>query len=83
VTLEDDIATLNRVAPNGVCPFCGQNSWHGAGDPEEGSRSLVQAIPAQPGLGFVALTIICDTCGFVRLHAAGTLGISERALEPS
>jgi hypothetical protein len=70
--LENDVATLNRVAPNGLCPFCGQNSWHTA---EEGGRTLVQAIPAEPGKGFPALTLICDRCGFVRLHSTQTLGI--------
>jgi hypothetical protein len=67
-----DMEALSRVAPNGQCPFCGENGWHTT---ERGGRSIVQTIPTEPGQGFSALTLICDTCGFVRLHATETLGI--------
>jgi hypothetical protein len=69
---EADMAALGRVAPNRDCPFCGNTSWMGT---MQGSRSLVQIIPAEPGGGFSALTLICDRCGFVRLHATDVLGI--------
>lgn len=69
-----DMEALGRVAPNGQCPFCGENGWHTTA---KGGRSIVQTIPTQPGQGFSALTLICDTCGFVRLHATETLGIGS------
>ena len=70
-----DMEALSRVAPNGQCPFCGKNGWHTT---EEGGRSIVQTVPTEPGKGFSALTLICDTCGFVRLHATDTLGIGAQ-----
>ena len=69
-----DMEALSRVAPNGQCPFCGENGWHTTA---EGGRSIVQTIPTEPGQGFSALTLICNTCGFVRLHATETLGIGS------
>ncbi len=70
--LGTDMEALSRVAPNGQCPFCGENGWHTT---QEGGRSIVQTIPTEAGKGFSALTLICNTCGFVRLHATETLGI--------
>jgi hypothetical protein len=67
-----DMAALSRVASNGQCPFCGENGWHTT---QEGGRSIVQTIPTEPGKGLSALTLICNTCGFVRLHATEPLGI--------
>jgi hypothetical protein len=67
-----DMEALSRVAQNGQCPFCGENGWHTT---EGGGRSIVQTVPTEPGQGISALTLICNTCGFVRLHAAETLGI--------
>jgi hypothetical protein len=67
-----DMEALSRVAQNGQCPFCGENGWHTTAD---GGRSIVQTVPTEPGQGFSALTLICNTCGFVRLHATETLGI--------
>lgn len=69
-----DMETLGRVAQNGQCPFCGENGWHTTAD---GGRSIVQTVPTEPGQGLSALTLICNTCGFVRLHATGTLGIGD------
>jgi hypothetical protein len=72
--LGKDMEALGRVAPNGQCPFCGENGWHTT---EKGGRSIVQTIPTEPGKGLSALTLICNTCGFVRLHATETLGIES------
>jgi hypothetical protein len=72
--LGTDMEVLSRVAPNGQCPFCGENGWHTT---QEGGRSIVQTIPTEPGKGLSALTLICNTCGFVRLHATETLGIES------
>jgi hypothetical protein len=72
--LGTDMEVLSRVAPNGQCPFCGENGWHTT---QEGGRSIVQTIPTEPGQGFSALTLICNTCGFVRLHATETLEIES------
>jgi hypothetical protein len=67
-----DMEALSRVAQNGQCPFCGENGWHTT---KGGARSIVQTVPTEPGRGISALTLICNTCGFVRLHATETLGI--------
>ena len=69
-----DMEALSRVAQNGQCPFCGENGWHTT---EDGGRSIVQTVPTEPGQGISALTLICNTCGFVRLHATATLGIGD------
>ena len=48
-----DVAPLNRVARNGLCPFCGDNSWHGVKE-EVGvlcrrfQRSPVRGSPSWP-----------------------------------
>ena len=49
--LGTDMEVLSRVAPNGQCPFCGENGWHTT---QEGGRSIVQTIPTEPGKGLSA-----------------------------
>jgi transcription elongation factor Elf1 len=65
--------TLNAKTTNATCPFCGHNDWT-VGD----ASAAVQAHP-NPGEDFVvgqgweAILIMCNGCGFIRLHHVPTL----------
>ena len=53
------------------CPSCGRSDW-GRG---EGSVLLQDWEEAGKTIGgLLALALICDHCGFIRLHDVSTLG---------
>ena len=69
----EDRAALNAVAPNGTCPFCKHSEWYDVG---VRSRGYVQVATGETAGGrFDTFTLVCTTCGFVRQHAVGVLGI--------
>ena len=58
---------LSTDGANWQCPACGHNKW------SFGSSvvSLISATALSAGKGYVfydALTVICDNCGYMRLH---------------
>lgn len=64
-------AALEKKGTRADCPSCGGTSW-GRG---EGSVLLQDWEEAGQAIGgLVALALICDNCGFIRLHDASTLG---------
>jgi hypothetical protein len=74
---DDVIAALNRLGVKGPrvrCPVCEANAWGGAG--EHGGLHL-QAIDADgqitPGIGLECAAMVCNQCGYVRLHATQVL----------
>ena len=52
------------VGADHPCPICGARNWH----PYRHVAMLMEAMGR--GEGFGGITLICDHCGFVRLHAA-------------
>lgn len=65
-------AALERKAPGGSCPACGEQSWVVPDRP-----AILQAGAADDaiefGEGMEVLPVVCDRCGFIRLHAAVVL----------
>lgn len=63
---------LDRKAPGGACPACGQSSWVIPDRP-----AVLQAGASDGeldfGEGMEVLPVVCDRCGFIRLHAAVVL----------
>ena len=54
------------------CPVCGHTGWADEFDftlLEEARKPTVRGDVASLGPGFTTLTLICDNCGFTRLHA--------------
>lgn len=63
---------VDRKAPSGACPACGGSSWVVPDRP-----AILQAgeIDGEVdfGEGMEVLPVVCDHCGFIRLHAAVVL----------
>lgn len=70
-------ATLNKIGVEAKCPVCQANVWGGAGPEGAEADFHLQAIDADgqmtPGFGLECVGMICNYCGFVRLHAVQAL----------
>lgn len=61
-----DAALERQGAGGGKCPACGVEDWAYSGTP-----MILKPIGEDegiPGKGYPALALICDNCGFMRLH---------------
>ena len=58
---------VNKSGARLDCPSCGNKTWL----PHE--RPVVLPASDKGSEGFVTLSLVCDRCGFVRLHAAAVL----------
>ena len=78
---EDVYAALDRLGvrgPRARCPVCEANAWGGIEGATGTLGAHVQAIDPDgeitPGAGIECAVMICNTCGYVRLHALDALG---------
>jgi len=82
------IAALDAKGAAGACPICKNNSW---APPGELGNLVVGLQLLTPGPDHVALgdeqghsggivcyALVCDRCGYVRLHDADTLESGEK-----
>lgn len=58
---------LRRQGADGNCPACGVDDWAYSATP-----MLLQSVGDEEGVvvgkGYPVLALICDNCGFLRLH---------------
>ena len=64
---------LDRKAPGGSCPACGESSWVVPDRPAVLQAGAVDGDELDPGEGMEVLPVVCDRCGYIRLHAAVVL----------
>jgi hypothetical protein len=71
---------LNRAGARDDCPMCGHNAWSPGGE-----HVLLQALSdnldVNIGRGYLAYQLMCENCGFYRLHSVGTLNALTQDLE--
>lgn len=72
---------LNRAGARDQCPMCGSDTW------SPGSEYvLLQAVAddmnVNIGRGYLAYELMCETCGFYRLHSVEHLRSLTKDLEP-
>jgi hypothetical protein len=69
---DDVIAALNKLGVHARCYVCNANDWGGLGPGGE-YGAHVQAIDPDgqitPGAGIECGVLVCNRCGYVRLHA--------------
>jgi hypothetical protein len=69
-------AALDRKGTANKCSVCGHANW-AAGD----TRLLLGALSDDGSLlmgqGLPAVAIVCNHCGFIRLHSSAVLGIQN------
>lgn len=66
-------AAIDRKAPGAACPACGQSSWVVPDRPAILQASAADGDALDLGEGMEVVPVVCDRCGYIRLHAAVVL----------
>ncbi len=66
-------AAIDRKAPGASCPACGQSSWVVPDRPAILQASAADGDALDLGEGMEVVPVVCDRCGYIRLHAAVVL----------
>jgi hypothetical protein len=66
------VAALHRQGADPDCPICHVNDWK---KPEGYFLTVIEdAGSVMEGHGTPVIALVCENCGFCRLHASGVLG---------
>jgi len=66
-------AAVDRKAPGAVCPACGQSSWVVPDRPAILQAGAEDGDALDLGEGMEVVPVVCERCGYIRLHAAVVL----------
>lgn len=77
--IERDTITqkLSERKAQAACPSCGNNNW---AFPQEAAQ-LPQWSNVFPAPGIPTVVMICNNCGYIRLHALAPLGLIPKENE--
>lgn len=71
---------LNRAGVRNDCPMCGHNAWS-PGTEYVLLQALSDDFDVNIGRGYLAYQLMCENCGFYRLHSVETLNALTEDLE--